>query len=274
MIGHDRRNPNLSLAELDARETVGQQRVVFFAVVFIGLVAGFLGTVQRNFVKQDSWLRSVYPKILDRSDDIAIGRNDRHATWIGVVGFDDEIAGHAHRHDFRLSFKRQIGQVVAIGIACRTDPIAHRIARGRQGGTVPFCRGLGALNLRLRRLFVRRPARTLTVRHQVLLGLGRLREADHAYARRPVAAVGFQRIAFPLVLAAKINDQAGKENPECVEHQLCNVDVTCYSSCRHDMYSCVWVDRPSRAFDPGRTECPAPAGRFESAGPMGLTLPA
>ena len=109
-----------------------------------------------------------------------------------------------------------------VGIGAGADAVEHRIAgrlqrRARPGTAIGagVDRGGRALSRRRRRVPPSRSRKVLAP------GIGG-KPCTHDPAAR---AVGFERIALPLVFAAQIEDQAGEEDPEDVEHDLGHVDV-------------------------------------------------
>ena len=95
---------------------------------------------------------------------------------------------------------------------CRSAPAARRARRAT--GSRAIVRG---------RSCCRRGRYVPPSRSRKFLGSGMRREALTAIGRRTRSEI--ERVAFALVLAAQIVDQAGEEDPEDIQHDLGDVDV-------------------------------------------------
>ena len=119
-----------------------------------------------------------------------------------------------------MAVGRLVGLIGALGVAARPDACEHRIAIGLERGAGP--------RLRLRRVDRARVGAKIRDRDLAAVraaeGL-RPRNPDDVASLQAWLGLALERIAFTTVLAPQIEKEAEEEEPECVEHDLCNVQI-------------------------------------------------
>ena len=113
-----------------------------------------------------------------------------------------------------------VGLIGALGVAARPDAREHRIAIGLERRARP--------RLRLRRVDRARVGSEIGNRNLAAVraaeGLRR-RDPDDVASLQARLGLALERIAFTTILAPQIENEAEEEEPERVEHDLCNVQI-------------------------------------------------
>jgi hypothetical protein len=163
----------------------------------------------------------VHPDVADGACDLAIGADHVHATGVRLAIGDDEVGGHAKRADDGFAVGTDIRLVLPLGPTAGADTGQQRVARRLQRSA----------RMRRDRFGVQRAGLTLVVWYRDGAAVGErkglwLRHEDRAQGLDLAGDVVLQRIALAAILTAQIEDQAEEEDPEQVQDDLRDVDVS------------------------------------------------